>query len=68
MGAQTLQQAYIRIGLNGIADLEALGEDLAQGLAACCDIFHKVDIARRPEALSDVHEGRVHRERPPPAA
>ena len=23
MGAQTLQQAYIRIGLNGIADLEA---------------------------------------------
>ena len=68
MGTQTLQQAYIRISLNGIADLEALGEDLAQDLAACRDILHKVDIARRPKALSDVHEGRVQRERPPPAA
>jgi hypothetical protein len=68
MGAQTPQQAYVRIGLNGIADLEALGEDLVQGLAACGDILHKVDIARRPKALSDVHEGRVHRARPPPVA
>jgi hypothetical protein len=29
MDAHTLQQACVRIGLNGIADLEALGEDLA---------------------------------------
>jgi hypothetical protein len=29
MGAHTLQQTYVWIGLNGIADLEALGEDLA---------------------------------------
>src|SRR5919108_4920805 len=65
MGAKTLQQAHVWIGLDGIADLEALGEGLAQGLAACCDILHKVDIGRRPEALSDVHEGRVHRERTP---
>src|SRR5712691_1147376 len=67
MGAQTLQQAHVWIGLDSIADLEALGEGLAQGLAACGDILHKVDIAWRSKALSDVHEGRVHRECPPPA-
>ena len=65
MGAQTLQQAHVWICLDGIADLEALGEGLAQGRAACCDILHKVDIARRPKALGNVHEGRVHRERTP---
>src|SRR5262244_3797769 len=68
MGAKTLQQAHVWICLDGIADLEALREGLAQGLATCRDILHKVDIARRSKALGDVYEDRVHRGCTPPAA
>src|SRR5262249_52648099 len=64
MGAKTPQQTHVWIGLDGITNLEALGEGLAQGLTACCDILHKVDITWCPKALGDVYEGRVHREHP----
>jgi hypothetical protein len=65
LGAQTPQQADVWVSLDGIADPEALGERPAQGRAACRDILHEVDVARRPETPGDVHEGRVHRERTP---